>query len=62
MLEWLWSLLPDKCEMPFCKRKGVRGNENVVDGMVMCDYCHMDYLRTKHGIWADHLQKHKVLW
>jgi hypothetical protein len=28
------------CEMPNCSRKGVRGNENRIDGKVMCDYCH----------------------
>jgi hypothetical protein len=39
--EWLWSFLPDKCEMPGCCRQGVRGNENIIDGKVMCDYCHM---------------------
>jgi hypothetical protein len=38
--EWLWSFLPDKCEMPGCCRQGVRGNENIIDGKVMCDYCH----------------------
>ena len=39
-LEWLWSFLPDRCEMPGCCRRGVRGNENVIDGKIMCDYCH----------------------
>jgi len=38
--EWLWSLLPDNCEVNNCSRKGVRGNENIVHGIVMCDYCH----------------------
>ena len=38
--EWLWSLLPDNCEVDDCQRKGVRGNENVIDGIVVCDYCH----------------------
>lgn len=37
--EALWSLLPDRCEMPDCKRAGVRGNENNVGGKVVCDYC-----------------------
>lgn len=40
ILEWFWRLLPDKCQMPGCERMGVRGNENRVDGMILCDYCH----------------------
>lgn len=36
----LWVMLPDKCEMPGCKRQGVRGNENIIDGKICCDYCH----------------------
>lgn len=44
VLEWLWSWLPDKCEMPHCERKGIRGNENIIEGRVMCDYCHVDWL------------------
>jgi len=39
LFEWLWRLLPDRCEMPGCLRLGVRGNENIVDGKVVCDYC-----------------------
>jgi len=35
----LWSLLPDYCENPECSRRGVRGNENVVGGHVLCDNC-----------------------
>jgi hypothetical protein len=37
---WLWSFLPDKCEMRNCRRHGVRGNENIIDGIRVCDYCH----------------------
>ena len=37
-LSWLWSLLPDRCDVPSmgphwywrCSRKGIRGNENIV--------------------------------
>lgn len=29
----------DKCQMPDCDRLGVPGNENVIDGVVVCDYC-----------------------
>lgn len=59
ILESVWRLLPDKCEVEDCCRKGVRGNENLiypfkddpfVDYMhdfyiVMCDYCTMRYNR-----------------
>ncbi len=53
-LVWMWSFLPDKCQIPGCCRKGVRGNENVytkltltdlmgrsieVEHVVACDYC-----------------------
>jgi hypothetical protein len=38
--EWLWgAMLPDKCQGADCCRKGVRGNENIVNGKVLCDYC-----------------------
>lgn len=39
LINWLWGLLPDNCEMPDCGGGGVRGNENIVDGKIMCDYC-----------------------
>ena len=60
LLQWLWALLPDKCEVEDCCRKGMRGNENriypfkdnnpYIDYMtdfyiVMCDYCTMRYNR-----------------
>lgn len=36
---WLWDFLPDNCEMPDCCRKGTRGNENIINGKIVCDYC-----------------------
>ena len=30
----------DKCEVCHGRNGGVPGNENIVDGVVMCDYCH----------------------
>ena len=51
--EWLWSLLPDTCEVSGCCRKGVRGNEVVTTPwperypdirIVMCDYCNSKYM------------------
>jgi hypothetical protein len=37
--QWLWELLPDKCEQQDCLRLGVRGNEQIVGGMILCDTC-----------------------
>lgn len=31
---------PDNCSICHGSKGGVRGNENIVDGVVMCDYCH----------------------
>jgi len=36
---WAWGQIPDECEKCHGKRGGVRGNENVIDGHVVCDYC-----------------------
>jgi hypothetical protein len=58
--EWLWSLLPDRCEVPSrplanvrCDRTGIRGNENViattVGWMRMCDNCHAQLLRQQEA-------------
>lgn len=32
----------DRCEACSGERGGVPGNENIVDGKVLCDYCHAD--------------------
>ena len=42
--EWLWSFRRDNCQ--FCRgtQGGVLGNENWVDGLLMCDYCHAEIL------------------
>jgi hypothetical protein len=36
----------DKCKCEVCGglRGGVPGNENIVGGVVMCDYCHADHI------------------
>lgn len=39
--------LRDLCEMCQGDRGGVWGNENVVDGRVLCDGCTHDYLAWK---------------
>lgn len=52
--EFLWSFLPDQCEVYKCCRKGMRGNENIVYpwperysqvGIIMCDYCNSNYMK-----------------
>lgn len=40
LIEWLWRLLPDRCQVKGCRRKGVRGNENRIGGIRVCDDCH----------------------
>ena len=42
--EWFWGLLPDRCEHPECRRMGIRGNENLENGVRLCDYC--SYLKA----------------
>jgi predicted CXXCH cytochrome family protein len=37
----------DNCENCHGTRGGVRGNENIVDGKVLCDYCHADTMLDK---------------
>lgn len=44
LLEWLWNRLPDNCEIEGCSRQGVRGNENIIDEKIVCDFCHIQQL------------------
>lgn len=39
--EHFHNLLLDNCEVCYGKSGGTRGNENVIDGVVTCDYCHV---------------------
>lgn len=50
ILEKLWMLLPDRCQICRGRNGGVRGNENVIDGVVMCDYCSVAVSRAKRVI------------
>jgi len=50
IFERLWRLLPDKCEGIDCDRLGVRGNENRVNGKILCDYCHAKVLTLKRKL------------
>jgi len=49
VIEWFWRLLPDRCEMYGCSRRGVRGNENVIHGKSVCHDCHAAILRAASG-------------
>jgi hypothetical protein len=46
---------PDDCQVCLGKRGGVKGNENIVDGVVMCDFCAMDVRRTGHVTKSDQI-------
>lgn len=37
----------DDCEVCHGTKGGVPGNENIVDGKVICDYCHAEHLTSK---------------
>lgn len=41
--------LRDACSSCFGKRGGVPGNENIVNGVVLCDYCSADLMLKKVG-------------
>jgi hypothetical protein len=50
-LEQHFALL-DGCEICHGAKGGVPGNENIVDGKVMCDYCHADTLRSMRSTFS----------
>jgi ribosomal protein L37E len=39
--------LPDNCEVCHGRKGGVRGNENRIDGKVMCDYCTVEFQKRE---------------
>ena len=42
--------MADKCQVCLGRKGGVRGNENVIDGVVLCDYCLCELKRRAQGI------------
>lgn len=51
-LEWIWFVvtrrrLPDKCSRCHGRSGGVRGNENLIGGLPVCDYCHVKFLHRR---------------
>lgn len=37
--------MSDDCSRCHGARGGVKGNENIIDGALLCDYCHADDLQ-----------------
>jgi hypothetical protein len=37
----------DNCEICKGTKGGVKGNENIIDNIVMCDYCIVEYENEK---------------
>jgi len=42
ILFYMKQMFPDNCKVCKGQRGGVRGNENIMDGKKMCDYCSVD--------------------
>jgi hypothetical protein len=62
LLEFLWRQLPDRCEMPHCTRRGIRGNENRMEiagkMRTICDECtQIELFRRRSGEDYADLQK-----
>lgn len=38
----LWAMLTDECEICQGASGGVLGNENIIDGVTVCDYCSVE--------------------
>jgi hypothetical protein len=41
-----WPVEYDNCQVCRGASGGVKGNENIIDGLVVCDYCHAWRLRV----------------
>ena len=37
----IFSVELDNCEVCHGARGGIKGNENIIDGVITCDYCHV---------------------
>lgn len=44
LFEKLWCLQKDNCQKCKGSRGGVKGNENIVNGKILCDYCDSDLM------------------
>ena len=40
----------DNCQLCHGKKGGVAGNENIVDDIIMCDYCHVEYMESEERV------------
>jgi hypothetical protein len=45
IIEYCWGFLKDNCEVCHGKRGVTRGNENIIDGKIVCDYCTSDLIK-----------------
>jgi hypothetical protein len=51
LMKWLWMCLMftlkarDRCAECKGAKGGAYGNENVIGGRLVCDYCHADMMR-----------------
>lgn len=43
VLDHEYYYIADSCEICLGTKGGMRGNENIVDGFIMCDYCHASW-------------------
>lgn len=41
--------VPDRCQTCHGKRGGMLGNENIINGAMMCDYCTSDWLAKERS-------------
>lgn len=49
IIGWFWSFLPDRCMCLGCARDGVRGNENRIGDVIVCDGCHAEMLQGRRA-------------
>jgi len=48
LLNSLSNLYPDNCEICMGKKGGTKGNENIIDGKTMCDYCSVEHFNKQY--------------
>lgn len=46
----------DKCHFCAGRRGGTPGNENIVHGLTICDYCHADIIKVERAVRDDTLR------
>ena len=46
-LDHTYHYEPDNCQVCKGEKGGLLGNENIIKGIIVCDYCHVDYMDGK---------------